>query len=566
MLYKGSNAIKAFKGDYAPVNIYKGNTKISGWEYEEVSGTSLNVANTYNDDCDLTICGKSQQLVTVQGINLFDSEDWYSTLNTVSSGSVLKVTVGDVEYYKFNGSSTYKVQYMKGQFVENTQYTLTFKGMQVAQVTDFSTGLVFQYTDGTNSSGLIAKDLNERHYKLTSTAGKTVDHIRTSFYNTGYVYVRDIQLTEGTTVTEYTPFVPNSPTPNYPSPINSVTNFSVVNCGRNLFSSTLDYGYSLSIKVGDTFKKIATANKVCSSSLVKVLSDTDYVFSQTNGAVDAWVVGYDKNGILVADGTGHVTLKMMLSKNWTSTTATFKTTPTTHYVAIYNTESNEHSIGNIQLELGSTATAYSPYRSDSTTVTATLRGIEVPSTYSGYTYTDGTKCYVADYVYAQYDRAYKVQNIGNGFITQDSAVYTKDWRNSATTFGVMYRSGSFPSKPYASGAVSPVLSSCFQATSYDRLYAATNCGISVYNSSAGIGLVLRIDTAYFENYDTYYSSLATNPIEVQYILNTPITTDITDTAEGQALLQVAKTYYPQTNISTNANILPMLEGKFKVRR
>lgn len=50
MLYKGTNKIKAFKGDYKPVNIYKGESKIVGWEWKEQSGTDLEISNTYNDN------------------------------------------------------------------------------------------------------------------------------------------------------------------------------------------------------------------------------------------------------------------------------------------------------------------------------------------------------------------------------------------------------------------------------------------------------------------------------------------------------------------------------------
>lgn len=58
-IYKNGQAIKAFKGDYKPVNIYKGNIRITGWEFANVSGETLYVNDTYNDTAYLAILGKT---------------------------------------------------------------------------------------------------------------------------------------------------------------------------------------------------------------------------------------------------------------------------------------------------------------------------------------------------------------------------------------------------------------------------------------------------------------------------------------------------------------------------
>ena len=54
--------LNAYKGDYAPVNIYRGANKLAGWRYDEKTGASLSFSNTYNDYVDrLEIEGKSIQ-------------------------------------------------------------------------------------------------------------------------------------------------------------------------------------------------------------------------------------------------------------------------------------------------------------------------------------------------------------------------------------------------------------------------------------------------------------------------------------------------------------------------
>ena len=133
--------------------------------------------------------------------NLFDSEDWYSTPIAVGSDGILKEDVNGIEYYKFKPSPIYNTQYMKGQFKENTQYTLTFKGMQAEQTEQGTTGFRFVYTDGTMSFRYVDKTFDEQYYTLTSSTGKTVDYVGVGYQYNYFVYARDIQLTEGTAIT-----------------------------------------------------------------------------------------------------------------------------------------------------------------------------------------------------------------------------------------------------------------------------------------------------------------------------------------------------------------------------
>lgn len=137
--------------------------------------------------------------------NLFDSELWYETLHNVKNEAMMKETVNGIEYYKFYPNAIYLKEWMGGKFKENTQYTISFKGLKYDSSNPTATGFTFQYTDGTYTYVAITSDV-EQEYELTSKAGKTVKYIGLYYQTNWYALVRDIQLEEGTTATEYEPY------------------------------------------------------------------------------------------------------------------------------------------------------------------------------------------------------------------------------------------------------------------------------------------------------------------------------------------------------------------------
>lgn len=65
-IYRGTNPLKAYKGDMQPVSVYRGSTKVAGWHSASYSGTSpLTVDCDYNVPPDaLVIDGKCVQTGT----------------------------------------------------------------------------------------------------------------------------------------------------------------------------------------------------------------------------------------------------------------------------------------------------------------------------------------------------------------------------------------------------------------------------------------------------------------------------------------------------------------------
>lgn len=142
-------------------------------------------------------------------VNIFNSENWYETFHNINPNDMLKTTINEIEYYKFRPNTIWNIPYMKGQFKENTQYIFSAKARQFDNIQNYSTGIVFVYTDGTTTNLLINKTLEEYTYYLTSAPNKTIDYIRLMYAVNNYVLMREIQLQEGTIPTEYEPYQEN---------------------------------------------------------------------------------------------------------------------------------------------------------------------------------------------------------------------------------------------------------------------------------------------------------------------------------------------------------------------
>jgi len=64
-IIKNGAALKAYKGDYKPVNLYRGVEKIAGWDWQEQTGTDIAWDDTYDDTVEiLSVTGKSEQAGT----------------------------------------------------------------------------------------------------------------------------------------------------------------------------------------------------------------------------------------------------------------------------------------------------------------------------------------------------------------------------------------------------------------------------------------------------------------------------------------------------------------------
>lgn len=172
-------------------------------EKETTDNLKLTTANTIPV---LSDAGTVQ--IKINGKNKFNQQDWYQTLQGVKQSSISYVYVDGYYWYRYNPKGIFNYQYMKGQFKENTQYTLSCKARKYSQddTTSSSSGFMFKYTDGTDIRVYVKETLETYNLVLTSEEGKTIDYIMLPYNTDKSQLVRDIQLEEGTVATEYSGF------------------------------------------------------------------------------------------------------------------------------------------------------------------------------------------------------------------------------------------------------------------------------------------------------------------------------------------------------------------------
>ena len=201
---------KHFLGDYKPVNVYRNNVKLAGWTATEKTGESASFANTYNHHFNSLIAdgaepqaladwhgvnGALSQVQTVQGKNLFDEQATaLYTPNATYSADGLTLLASD--YSPWTSKPVFITLAAGTYYLSTTGSRCRFQ-LYTADNTslgEFTTPVALTLTATT---GLKMKML-----ALASTYPWIVGHI---------------QLELGATATPYEPFVPNSPSPDYPS-------------------------------------------------------------------------------------------------------------------------------------------------------------------------------------------------------------------------------------------------------------------------------------------------------------------------------------------------------------
>lgn len=232
-------------GDSRPVEVRKNNVRIAGWVPSSKSGESVEFADTYNHEAEVLVSGKSEQAQTVQGKNLLDANIFANEALTYGAPGVIANIVVDEGRnclkVRANTASLTTPMNLNIIFKADTQYAFKMD-MKATSTLAWSAALYIYYTDG-SILGLA------RHYStggiwgtvsLVSTAGKTISHISLGCVNTNneiYASLFDLnslQIEEGATATAYEPFVPDSPSPDYPSPVNSAGECNLVSRGKNL--------------------------------------------------------------------------------------------------------------------------------------------------------------------------------------------------------------------------------------------------------------------------------------------------------------------------------------------
>ena len=519
-MYLKDKPIKLFrdKGEkYRPVSLYLGNKKIAGYEYSEVTGESLSVSDTYNSDCSITINGKSNQTVTVQGKNLFDKDGANNqtgkAVNAVDGTVSTNVLYLASDYLRISPNTTYHA--------ENCN-----KAMAVYDINKVFCGVVHS-TTGTDLS-----------FKFTSLSNAVYVRLSVQIVN------KDIaQLEKGSVATTYEPFVPNSPSPDYPSPINSANNFDLVSSGKNLF----DKSNVANMALGEG-AVIIEGNTLYRGYYVPCKPNMVYSAKRITPTTNRFAMTFTKS--LPKNNVPHFNPNpATVGTNQTNQDVTISSTSPSGAKYVFVCFSNQGEIIPDTMLCEGAIQPYEPFRG--------LSIVNFPYTLGSLP--DGTKDYDVTDAIAKTRKlygnvGYKVFDGTEKFaLYRNTDAFANNYAFSIAGFGVLDGKGIH------------IISTHFLPINLQSsTYVLDITGFSQWDVSGVVtNLYLKIPKTMLTSHSvvelkawlaTQYA--AGTPVKIQYKLANSQITTLPYTA--------VKQYYPQTQIYSNATVQPTLSGNFRI--
>lgn len=227
MRYLGEKKIAMYYGDGRPRTRYRNGQRIGGWKLSEKSGTALSWDGTYNDKflalsatggttqtADYRKCeGESTQVVTVQGKNICPT-----SIGEWESG----------EYYASNGAKSVNLQRVRVRrliaVLPNTVYHFSLNATGYSFVIRaYDNNQTFTRTVGSAYPipTTLTTSANEYYFGVTiynpaNPTSQTWDNY-VSLFNSESIL--PFICSNSVSDKSYAPFVPDSPSPPYPSPI-----------------------------------------------------------------------------------------------------------------------------------------------------------------------------------------------------------------------------------------------------------------------------------------------------------------------------------------------------------
>ena len=447
--------------------------------------------------------GKSTQ-ATRSGKNLFNKNSIPSqngaTKEVLKTGVRAKlINSGNYRYFS--------IELGKSEFLGKTitlTRTITNSASNIGQI-----ALYFGNETSQSKKIIFAnKESGTSNIYIPNTFPEDCDRIWVLFYgnvsgtgNVGdYVDYTNLMITVGDTLETYEDYGV-SPSPDYPSPIESITEISATVTGKNLISTT-----------------IFNANNYISQLLT--LKAGTYTVHYT-GEVSSGL--YIRN----ADGTTPINGTVVLERyNINKLTFTLDKDGD-YYIQFYKSGTGFANFENAQLEEGTTATPYEEYKSNSLTIN--LQGNELCSLPNG----------VKDELIVENGIAKIIKRIGKVVLDGSESwrkaqigttgkyyfTFTPNWGQQTTNGKLLYCDYFVPSNTWSEQVVG--------------MWLDTNMIIKTQGS---------LDNT--EDLTSFKTWLSTHNVEVYYALETPIDIEITDPtllAQLNALEQI--TQYKHTYIT-----------------
>lgn len=463
----------------------------------------------------------------LQGLRLYGK----SEQKTTTGKNLLPITDKDVT--QVNGVT----------FTKNGDGTCTVNGT-ASSVAWYRLGSDFTVPAGTYtiSDGTVSN--NQSHFSDDNlTAGYNYSEKRTVTYDSEHIFKPYIRINVGSVLNNVTfkpmlnigsealPFEPYtggkpSPSPEYPQEIVSVGgrgSIGVEITGKNLFDLSKEYTNDTVVNTF-TFTLKPSTKYTLSTDFPATVNVASIYFGGSSSNING--VWKDRPKTFATDSSGNITVKI-------------RTLEQDNAPAIFNDVLN--GVYHIQLEEGNTATSYEPYKTPSTTTIPLSNGLPGIPVTTGGNYTDANgKQYICDEI--DFARGKYVQRVWKGvFDGSSDEKWTYDGEQRAR---MILNNGNLGT--------------------YDKRDIASMCSNLLWNSN--VYLDSNRENGYLINNNTFFvrvaeslaintkpdfiAWLASNPVTLQYVLATPIKTDLTE-AQMQAYKSLT-TFKPTSIISNDA--------------
>ena len=213
-----------FTGDIKPVKVMQGNTVLFEPIVSEKSGVgSVTLDKCYNDTADVIVKGNTES-----SCEWYGKEGLYSQVSTVQGKNL---TDGTCYYSRLNSSRAFLLDF--NPIISPITTTDTYSG--IGFVYPVKSGITYSPSsdcskESANCYYTFYNDINDAaNYNNNMGYGSGTKftapkdcYVVCMWYNVASGTVVNwtyTQLEEGSIATAYTPFIPNSPSPEYPSPI-----------------------------------------------------------------------------------------------------------------------------------------------------------------------------------------------------------------------------------------------------------------------------------------------------------------------------------------------------------
>lgn len=507
----GEAVREQFKGNDEKINSLKEDISNKITKFYASSQGETHLADSDNGKIqDMMLYGKSEQK-QYSGKNLLNP-----TLQTTIKNGVTCTANGDGTY-TLNGTATAAGVFTLHSNIDFTGQMRLCGGTSLVslQYSNFSN---FAYED--KGAGIIIEHFDSVTYP---NASFNILIKTDNVYNNALVKP---MLTTDLTATyddfePYTGGIP-SPNPDYPQEIKSVVNPTVKVCGKNLFqplmpTTTVD-GVTVTNNGDGTYTLNGTAIADATFRLdqsgygkadnLKKYKGT-YTFSRSNTSYEARVMQHNtwKQVMYLGIGSQSITKKIDIDDCFVFISTSKGTT--------YN-----NVLVDLQIELGSTPTAYEPYHEQAVTLPYTLNAIPVSS---GGNVTIGGQQYIADYV--DVERGKLVRHIKE--------------KSDTISIAVTVSVGGLGSYDYDIPFIKNVICNITNIVYEDINKGWDSKQACISGSNAG---ELRV-----------YLPAGNHNVKIIYELKTPEEIDLTE--EEIKAFKALVAYYPTTNISINSEQL-----------